>query len=58
MWVVGIDKPYYPEIYFHNDYAEAKKKYDMLIEMFSENGSNKSTVFIAEVNQSIKVMTD
>lgn len=58
-WVVGIDRPYYPDIKFFHDDNEANGYYEKLKKEEPDvNGENKSRVFIAKLKDFQDILTD
>jgi hypothetical protein len=50
LWVVGLDRPYYPSVEFFNNEAEALKEYERIIkEEVDEDGEYNSKAFMAKI---------
>lgn len=54
MWLVGIDRPYYPTVEFIPEEQEAKIRYQQLLNELEkgEEGTEKATVFRTNVLES------
>jgi hypothetical protein len=51
MWIVGINRPYYPDTEIFTDEVKARKYYEELLTEDEGVGENDSYVFIAKIDQ-------
>lgn len=57
MWVVGINRPYYPSMRFFQNKNEAVAEYNLLKEDHEEGGSYNAKVFIAKIEDIKEILT-
>lgn len=60
MWIVGINRPYYPSIYFYKeiDKNKAIKMYHELLQEHSIGGEYECIVFMSWAEQTSNITTD
>lgn len=58
MWVVGINRPYYPSVKFYENQNEADKEYLELLKENYNNGEYEVIVFKAKVEYSCNIKTE
>lgn len=51
MFAVVIDRPYYPQVEYADDMAQALHMWREFINEYDEGGEYKTKVFIAEINK-------
>lgn len=57
VWVVGIDRPYYPEMEFFEDELEAKLEYKGLEGKHMKDGHHDVKIFIAKIEDVKDILT-
>lgn len=57
MWVVGLNRPYYPSVEFFNSEEEALKEYNGLLEENEEDGMYDVKVFMAKIENIYDIKT-
>ena len=58
MYIVGIDRPYYPEIEYMDNKEEAIKMYDELLQKeHCKDGFHSAIVFMGEIIKETNIKT-
>ena len=59
MYIVVLDHPFYPEVYYFTALGEAQAKVDELIKDHAvENAENEGKVTLAVVSRTIEIRTE